>query len=224
MERNHIKVKHFLLLSLALCLVSPVNADTIKKSRSGICHDTYSHYYSRTKNYTPFDSLQKCLDSGGRLPKNYGGPGIKQTVANATLEAKVDNRAFSTLYDRSNWPHWADYDRDCQDTRAELLIEQSEVTVSFTNSKRCTVKTGRWTDPFSAQIFTKASDLDIDHIVPLAWAHGHGGQDWPTSRKEEFANDIDNLLVVDDGLNSQKKVRKAQMTGYHQTTLIAASM
>ncbi|WGK68343.1 DNA/RNA non-specific endonuclease [Candidatus Haliotispira prima] len=41
----------------------------IKKSRSGICHPPNSPYYSRTKHYIPFDSLDTCLESGGRLPK-----------------------------------------------------------------------------------------------------------------------------------------------------------
>lgn len=41
----------------------------VKKSRSGICHDTSSRYYSRTKRFKPFNSLSQCLKSGGRLPK-----------------------------------------------------------------------------------------------------------------------------------------------------------
>lgn len=200
--------RHLLLLSIALCLSMPVNAEIVKQSRSGICHDTYSDYYHRTKNYTAFESLQQCLNNGGRLPKDYNA-GIKQAVAAATQEAKTANRALSALYNRDQWPHWSDHDHDCQNTRAELLIERSETTVTFTNHKKCTVKTGRWIDPFSAKVFTRASDVDIDHVVPLAWAHGHsnGGQSWPTWKKEQFANDTDNLLIVDDGLNSQKSAQ-----------------
>lgn len=41
----------------------------VKKSNSGICHDTSSPYYEQTSHYEEFDSLQACLDSGGRLPK-----------------------------------------------------------------------------------------------------------------------------------------------------------
>ena len=41
----------------------------VKKSRLGICHGSSSPYYSRTKHYQPFDSLEACLQSGGRLPK-----------------------------------------------------------------------------------------------------------------------------------------------------------
>ncbi len=41
----------------------------VKKSESGICHVKGSTYYSRTKNYTPYQSLEACIKSGGRRPK-----------------------------------------------------------------------------------------------------------------------------------------------------------
>lgn len=40
----------------------------VKKSTTGICHEKGSTYYSRTTNYTPYNSIQECLNSGGRLP------------------------------------------------------------------------------------------------------------------------------------------------------------
>ena len=41
----------------------------VKKSKSGICHAKGSTYYSKTKNYTPYQSMEACLKSGGRRPK-----------------------------------------------------------------------------------------------------------------------------------------------------------
>jgi micrococcal nuclease len=41
----------------------------VKKSRSDICHAPGTTYYSRTTNFTPYDTLDACLASGGRLPK-----------------------------------------------------------------------------------------------------------------------------------------------------------
>lgn len=48
---------------------SESNKDFVKKSRSGICHAAGSTYYSRTKTFQKFSSLNSCLKSGGRLPK-----------------------------------------------------------------------------------------------------------------------------------------------------------
>ena len=41
----------------------------LMKARSGICHDESSRWYERTKKYEPFDFIEDCLASGGRLPK-----------------------------------------------------------------------------------------------------------------------------------------------------------
>lgn len=41
----------------------------VKMSKSGVCHDTSSRHYARVKNFKPYDSIQACLDDGGRTPK-----------------------------------------------------------------------------------------------------------------------------------------------------------
>ncbi|MDR4515911.1 MAG: HNH endonuclease family protein [Nitrosomonas sp.] len=109
-----------------------------------------------------------------------------------------------TPYQRKDWPHWIDADKDCQNTRQELLIASSRIPVTFKNAKRCTVKTGLWIGPYTGRKFTTASDVDIDHIVPLAHAHRHGAAKWTRALRRTFANDFDNLLVVDDATNQAK--------------------
>ena len=53
-------------LALIFVLIStPISAELIKKSNSGLCHPPESAWYERTKSYTEFDSLQACLNSGG---------------------------------------------------------------------------------------------------------------------------------------------------------------
>jgi endonuclease YncB( thermonuclease family) len=41
----------------------------VKKSKSSICHAKGTQYYDQTKNYTAYETLQACLDSGGRMPR-----------------------------------------------------------------------------------------------------------------------------------------------------------
>ncbi len=112
--------------------------------------------------------------------------------------------AVGEKYNRKSWPHWIDADRDCQNTRAEILIRDSLEKVQFKRSKGCLVTYGRWEGPYTGQIFTKASDLDIDHLVPLYHAHKTGGGSWSREMKKKFANDPDNLLAVDDATNQAK--------------------
>ena len=40
-------------------------------SKSEICHAVDSSYYNRTKNFVAYETLDDCLEAGGRLPKNY---------------------------------------------------------------------------------------------------------------------------------------------------------
>ena len=94
---------------------------------------------------------------------------------------QADPSTYSRVYNRKDWPHWIDADGDCQNTRHELLIATSEAPVQFKNNKRCTVRYGHWYGVYTGQTFTKASDLDIDHVVPLAHAHRHGAADWTQS-------------------------------------------
>ena len=42
----------------------------VKLSTTGICHAPGDPSYTRTTNYTPYNTLQDCLNAGGRLPKN----------------------------------------------------------------------------------------------------------------------------------------------------------
>ena len=105
-------------------------------------------------------------------------------------------------YDRDDYGGWIDADGDCMNTRAEVLSSTSLVDVVL--NKSCTVITGQWFDQFSNKTYTKASDLDIDHIVPLKWAHDRGAYAWPDTLKVQFANDPLNLKPVLDRLNQEK--------------------
>lgn len=184
----------FLLVS-ALLLITPLaNADMVKKSASGICHNEASAYYSRTKNFTPYDDLSTCLDSGGRLPKG-------QSLASTTTS--------STEYSRSQFGHgWSDEDGDCQDSRGEALIETSTVQpVQFASNDRCRVTRGRWISPFTGEVIQNSSEIDIDHVVPLKWAWDHGAADWSRDKRIRFANDQINLLPTEASLNRSKGAR-----------------
>jgi hypothetical protein len=197
------------VISLSLCLVLAGCNDTrlanatsvpnVKLSSSGICHDSSSASYARTTNYKPFDTIANCIAAGGRLPNSQ-----VQQIDNATTEAIEQGRAFVTLYNRDDWQHWLDSDKDCQNTRHEILIQRSLKPVNFKTNNQCNVLAGEWYDPYSSDTFIISKDLDLDHIVPLKFAHGHGADKWSRERKAMFANDLGNLILTSASLNRQK--------------------
>jgi hypothetical protein len=191
-----------LAISFESCAENLTSNSLVKHSSSGICHDKSSGSFNRTKNYIPFDTIAACIDAGGRLPK-----GKTYQVDNVTNKTIDEGREFVTLYDRSDWPHWLDNDKDCQNTRHEILIQTSTKSVEFKTEKECNVLAGEWYDPYSGDTFIISKDLDLDHIVPLKFAHGHGADKWSRERKAMFANDLDNLILAKASLNRQKGAR-----------------
>lgn len=105
-------------------------------------------------------------------------------------------------YDRRSWGNWKDFDRNCYNTRAEVLIRDNYG--KLVRGKNCVVKSGRWLDFYTGQTITSAASIDIDHVVSVKEAHDAGGWAWPREKKSEFYNDPDNLVVTHNSTNRRK--------------------
>ncbi len=106
-------------------------------------------------------------------------------------------------YDRDKFGGWRDSDGDCRDTRAEVLVGESLRAVTG----RCTVVRGRWFSSYDRRYWRRASDVDIDHLVPLFEVWRSGGKRWGTARRVAYANDLADsrtLKAVTDNVNQSK--------------------
>jgi hypothetical protein len=108
---------------------------------------------------------------------------VPLTIAPSTHEATYDREQFGST-------GWIDADGDCQDTRAEVLIQESAIPVTFTTTRGCTVADGQWTDPWSGMVSASARALDVDHTVPLANAWRSGAWAWTVAQRVAYANDL----------------------------------
>ncbi len=137
-------------------------------------------------------------------------PAIPQAVALVAAIVVAETPAELPDYDRDDWKHWTDVDGDCQNTRQEVLIEESSTSVEFEDNRMCRVESGSWTDPYTGILTEDPSDLDIDHLVPLANAHDSGGHAWSKDRKEQFANHLpfEGHLVAATASANRSKGRK----------------
>jgi hypothetical protein len=130
-----------------------------------------------------------------------GGCSSKE-VRDSTIS--VSKQQITPEYNRKLYKHWLDSDGDCQNTRAEVLIATSHDEPKFKTERRCAVISGKWFDHYSGSYIYDAKKIDVDHIVPLKKAHSLGAKHWDSSKREQFANDPNNLIPVSAKLNRQK--------------------
>jgi hypothetical protein len=140
------------------------------------------------------------------------GGGPAQTAAAAPISAAEARTELGALqiavrgtmdgYDRAEFPHWDQGEGGC-DVREQVLKRDGK---DVTTNAECAPKSGTWVSPYDGETWHKASDVDIDHMVPLGQAWVSGAKKWTRERREEFANDLvrPQLHAVTDNLNQQK--------------------
>ncbi|OZM69894.1 hypothetical protein CFN78_28125 [Amycolatopsis antarctica] len=134
-------------------------------------------------------------------PAPTGGPPAAGDTAVQLAELTVAPRGGDGDYEREAFHHWIEQGQGC-DTRAVALQRADTVD----QHRPCPIKTGAWTSPYDGATWTRASDVDIDHVVPLAAAWRSGASGWTDAEREAFANDLDGpqLVVVTDNVNQEK--------------------
>ncbi|KAI1048593.1 hypothetical protein LB506_002519 [Fusarium annulatum] len=90
-------------------------------------------------------------------------PGIpSDSTARSLLSGLTVAASTNTgTYDRDLFPHWETYEGACNTRDGTNVV---------TNSA-CAATSGTWKSPYDGATWTQASDIDIDHMVPLknAW-------------------------------------------------------
>lgn len=115
-------------------------------------------------------------------------------------------------------PAWTD-DNDMVDghngcdTRNDILHRDLTNIEVRPGTHDCVVIAGTLNDPYSGTTMTfakaQASQVQIDHLVPLHAAWELGAWQWSQQKRVNYANDPDVLLAVDGHLNEQKSDKLA---------------
>jgi hypothetical protein len=110
---------------------------------------------------------------------------------------------------------WKDVDNNGCDTRNDILKRdisayQSNSIVYKDAPKNCVVASGTLFDPYTGLTlnFIRGADtsskVQIDHIIPLHLAWQEGAKGWTQEKREQLANDPENLVAVDGKTNTVK--------------------
>lgn len=89
------------------------------------------------------------------------------TAATQLAGLTVAAQGPQTGYSRDLFPHWITQSGSCN-TRETVLKRDGNNVVT---DSACASTSGSWYSPFDGATWTAASDVDIDHMVPLsnAW-------------------------------------------------------
>jgi hypothetical protein len=114
-------------------------------------------------------------------------------------------------YSREEYPHWAsdadaygwqEPDGSCDVRDVALIRDGKGVQID----EDCDITAGTWLDPYTGRALSDPSEVDIDHVVPLAnaWRSGASSAVWSTADREAYANDPEVLLSSEAGANRTK--------------------
>ncbi|MFI0779624.1 HNH endonuclease family protein [Streptomyces sp. NPDC021212] len=118
----------------------------------------------------------------------------------AALTVKAEGS--SDGYSRDKFPHWITQSGSCN-TREEVLKRDG---TNVRTDSSCAATSGTWKSAYDGETWTAASDVDIDHVIPLAEAWKSGASSWTTAQRQALANDLTHsqLIAVTDNVNQAK--------------------
>jgi len=144
-----------------------------------------------------FSALQLDPQSVSALPP---GTPTKSEAQSQLNSLTVKTEGPMTGYSRDLFPHWSGQGNGC-DTRQIVLQRDADYY-----SGNCPTTSGKWYSYFDGVIVYSPSEIDIDHVVPLAEAWRSGASNWTTEQRRAFANDLTGpqLIAVTASVNRSK--------------------
>jgi len=150
----------------------------------------------------PSSSAAASAPQSAVLPADLPEPPAADVARAELADLVVEAPHAMAGYSRAKFPHWASQGQNC-DTR-EVVLQRDGQDVKA--DEQCRAISGTWTSAYDGKVLTSASQIDVDHIVPLANAWRSGADTWTTARRKAFANDLEGpqLLAVSASSNRAK--------------------
>ncbi|MFE0171922.1 HNH endonuclease family protein [Streptomyces sp. NPDC059002] len=162
----------------------------------------YARRYARYASAAVVLASAATLVTGSPAQAAPPAPVSAATARTYLGELTVKAEGSSDGYSRDKFPHWITQSGACN-TR-EVVLKRDGTNVEQDSS--CAAVSGTWKSAYDGATWTAASDLDIDHVVPLSEAWKSGANNWTTAQRQGFANDLTRpqLIAVTDNVNQAK--------------------
>jgi hypothetical protein len=164
-----------------------------------------------THSVTPLDNPDGTRPGLAAISSEKDRAAARQLISRLTAKG----RGPKTGYDRDEFGYaWMDTadgvplaHNGC-DTRNDLLKRDGQ-EVRFRAGSHCVVASMTLYDPYTGKDIawkkSKATEVQIDHVVPLSYAWQMGAARWDEEKRKRLANDVLNLLPVSGSTNSAKR-------------------
>lgn len=141
-----------------------------------------------------------CVIALAAIGAGQAGAATAPGLLNKLATARENDQG----YDRDAFEHWATVPGRGCDTRDWVLYRQN-----MARPRSCGDETGSWLSAYDGVRLTDSSELDVDHMVPLAEAFGSGARNWSADQRKAFANDLFemSLIAVSASSNRSKSDR-----------------
>lgn len=179
-----------ILLGLAALVLLVILASVVTNDDSDRTADQQTVYDQAQEPATepqPVDGpdAQPQPESADDPPQTEANP-YEALLSRMSVAPETD---FGIDYDRDDYPTWNQTERPgCSVRELVLIAEASSISAV---DRDCRPLDGIWLSWYDDKAFGNPSELDVDHMVPLAEAHDSGAARWSAERKREFANDFD---------------------------------
>lgn len=131
-------------------------------------------------------------------------PRGKAWAAKLLLALPSADELTAPSYSRAKFRHWIPVGRTGCNARYYVLWQEN----LRRPKPKCSSTSGRWVSAFDGLVVTRAGELDVDHMVPLAeaWRSGAATK-WDAATRQRFANDVSyphSLIAVSASSNRSK--------------------
>lgn len=131
--------------------------------------------------------------------RGQAGAPARRMLAQLKVAKPLSLRGYSH---RRFQPRWAHHKGEC-DAREVLLARQGR---GVRRNGACQAVKGVWHSPYDGRVLKSVKQVDVDHVVPLAYAWRSGAKRWSQAKRRAFANDLSRpeLVVVSHSVNMAK--------------------
>lgn len=147
----------------------------------------------------PITAAPQAAAESRKRPQAGAGASARHMLTQLKVARPLSIRGYSH---RRFQPRWAHHKGRC-DTREVVLARDGR---RVRKNAACNPVKGVWYSPYDGKWLKSEKLVDVDHVVPLAYAWRSGAGKWSQARRRAFANDLTRpeLITVSHSVNIAK--------------------